>query len=168
MLVAKTPTNTLTEQGDMIWECQCDCGGTRNVNARVIMSNQIKSCGCKRKGAANTRYKGYQELTGRYLGNLKSGASLRNLEWNITPEFLYLLLGSQNYKCALSGRLIAFGNPTQTASLDRIDSTAGYTTSNVQWVHKDVNRMKMNFTEEYFISTCAEITANRRSLDTVH
>ena len=28
-------------------------------------------------------------------------------------------------------------------------SKLGYTENNVQWVHKDINRIKSNFTEEY-------------------
>jgi hypothetical protein len=44
-----------------------------------------------------------------------------------------------------------------TASLDRIDSSRGYTADNIQWVHKHVNLMKRSFNEEYFINTCKQI-----------
>lgn len=40
------------------------------------------------------------------------------------------------------------------ASLDRIDSKKDYTIDNVQWVHKDLNYMKQDFTEEEFINYC--------------
>ena len=69
-----------------------------------------------------------------------------------------------NRKCALSGIEIKFitsnseyCSKEQTASLDRIDSTKGYTLDNVQWVHKAVNNMKMNLTDQNFINWCSII-----------
>jgi hypothetical protein len=47
-----------------------------------------------------------------------------------------------------------------TASLDRIDSSKGYCEDNVQWVHKDINRMKNTFDQDYFISLCKLIAEN--------
>ena len=44
-----------------------------------------------------------------------------------------------------------------TASLDRIDQNKGYEIGNVQWVHKDVNLMKMYLDEKYFIGLCGKI-----------
>ena len=44
-----------------------------------------------------------------------------------------------------------------TASLDRIDSKKGYTIDNIQWVHKDVNKMKMDLQEEDFFRIVKEI-----------
>jgi hypothetical protein len=46
----------------------------------------------------------------------------------------------------------------QTASLDRIDSTKGYIKGNIQWVHKDVNKMKWNWNQSNFINWCKLIT----------
>ena len=48
----------------------------------------------------------------------------------------------------------------QTASLDRIDPTKGYIEGNIQWVHKDVNRMKMDFTETRFLELVNLIANN--------
>lgn len=47
-----------------------------------------------------------------------------------------------------------------TASLDRIDSTKGYVEENVQWVHKDVNFMKSNLTEQRFKELISKIYHN--------
>ena len=41
-----------------------------------------------------------------------------------------------------------------TASLDRIDSSLGYVKNNVQWVHKDINKMKQELNENYFKNLC--------------
>ena len=44
-----------------------------------------------------------------------------------------------------------------TASLDRIDNTKGYTQDNVQWVHKDINRIKSDLSQEYFLTLCKTV-----------
>jgi len=49
-----------------------------------------------------------------------------------------------------------------TASLDRIDSTKSYHKDNIQWVHKRVNRMKMNYTMEEFVDWCKKVAHHFR------
>ena len=94
--------------------------------------------------------------------NIQHGAKLRNLPVGITIEFAWNLYLAQRRKCALSGLLINFGSRwgEGSASLDRIDSKFGYVVGNVQWVHKDVNRMKMDLDQQHFLQLCAAITAN--------
>ena len=67
----------------------------------------------------------------------------------------------QQGKCALTGMVLRMrGRKSEeqkergTASLDRIDSTKGYVRGNVQWVHKDVNLMKNEFSEGYLLKMC--------------
>ena len=43
------------------------------------------------------------------------------------------------------------------AYLDRRDNTRGYEADNVQWVHRDINRMKSDFAEDYFRRLCAAV-----------
>ncbi len=45
----------------------------------------------------------------------------------------------------------------QTASLDRIDSSGNYTENNIQWVHKDINKMKNVFSMDQLIEYCKKI-----------
>ena len=45
-----------------------------------------------------------------------------------------------------------------TASLDRIDSSKGYIEGNIQWVHKDINRMKGDSSDNDFIKLCKIIS----------
>jgi len=75
----------------------------------------------------------------------------------------------QDKKCALSGVDIGFSKKTidkheTTASLDRIDSSKGYIIENIQWIHKEVNRMKMDMDETRFIRWCDMIAKNRREI----
>jgi len=80
--------------------------------------------------------------------------------FEITIEAVWDLFLAQNRKCALSGLPLKFGSGNKgNASLDRIDSTKGYTLGNVQWVDKDVNKMKMDLSQPYFIELCRRISA---------
>lgn len=116
----------------------------------------------KFRGENSPLYKGYKEISGKYLKNIKSCARSRKLEYLVSPEYLWELYIKQNRKCVFSGLEIQFGcgyiNPIETtASLDRIDSSKGYIEGNLQWVHKDINRMKWHFSDKNFIKYCCII-----------
>ena len=81
----------------------------------------------------------------------------------MTPEFLWNLYLQQNKHCALTRVPIVLDNKIKngnvdwsivTASVDRIDSSKGYIEGNVWWVHKDVNRLKNNYTLEELVNWC--------------
>lgn len=132
--------------------CKCDCGIQKPVRWSHISSGTIKSCGCIQKS-------GFKGIKGDFLYRIRNSAKKRQIDWNITNEYIWNLYLYQNKKCALSGICIDFTkycndsieNIEQTASLDRIDSNLGYVENNVQWVHKDVNIMKKNFNESIFL-----------------
>lgn len=124
-----------------------------------IFSNQIKSCGCLTDKSNTHLIKGTKEVPKTYFTRLQKGAIDRNLEFNIDINYISKLLIEQDFKCALTGLDIKLGYPARkkencTASLDRIDSSKGYIKNNVQWVHKDINWMKYNFSMDKFILYC--------------
>lgn len=115
------------------------------------------------------------ELTGSFYNATKQRAKYRNIEFNVSKEFLWNLFLEQNKKCALSGiplKLLTFNKWSDTgksrhydtsminASLDRIDSDKGYTEDNVQWIHKVVNIMKNTLAENDFIYFCKKVSNN--------
>lgn len=154
-----------------IWTCQCDCG--KRVKRRqdylvkcVSKTERILSCGCKHPartsiGSNSKTWRGCGDLSGEYFSQIKHGAKTRNLELSITIKDAWNLYLKQDSKCALTGRTIKISQSArreeQTASLDRIDSTKGYTIDNIQWIHKDINLMKNDFDQEYFIQCCKEV-----------
>lgn len=155
-------------RGNSLWLCQCDCGNTKEVNRTNLLRNSTKSCGCLFKESV---FKGYQEIGKNYWSRVIKNSRQTNKEFTISIEYAWDLFINQNRKCFISGLNIYFSGhgvghyikgTIQTASLDRIDSSKGYIEGNVQWVHKDINRMKQEFSEEYFIQMCELVTNNKK------
>ena len=145
-----------------LWLCKCECGIEKVIKEDSLKTGNTKSCGCsKRKtGKDNHCYKGYEKITGRFWSSIQQSAKVRNLDFNITIEYIWDLFNHQNGKCKISRSYIYFGSSKNTASLDRIDSKKGYIKGNVQWVHKIVNQMKWDSNQEEFIQWCKQIANN--------
>lgn len=147
-----------TSTGKSIWECWCSCGNKKLVRGSDL-HNGTSSCGCAVKpGQSHAGWKGYQEISGMAWSGIQVGAKSRGLIFELTIEQAWELFVAQDRKCALSGFDLSFSSTVKasdgTASLDRIDSSKGYTLDNVQWVHKRVNVMKMDLPDEEFVSWC--------------
>jgi len=120
----------------------------------------------------NSNWKGCGDLSGDHWRRIQQGASSRNLELNITIEDAWNVYLQQNGKCAISGVDIMlrgqeigisskYVHEKTTASLDRIDSSKGYTIDNIQWIHKDLNQMKSDRTMETFLYWIKTIYENK-------
>jgi len=124
---------------------KCSCGFESSLNKFSLLNSSQCCSSC-------ASFKGVGDLTGAYITEIKRRAEKRGLEFKITTQQLWDLINKQDFKCALTGEPITVNKNWRkydfTASLDRIDSTKGYTLDNVQWVHKTINRLKSNFTEE--------------------
>lgn len=150
--------------------CQCECNNTKICIKNRLTEGRNLSCGCMTKcGQLNLKRRGVGEMPGSVFSRAKKGAEIRNLEFSISKEYIYDLFIKQNRKCALSGLDIKFAEKIDknwykntTASLDRIDSNKGYIIGNVQWVHKDINQMKMEFEEKYFIQLCTQVYKQKK------
>lgn len=159
------------------WECICDCGKIKVLPQIYLTTGDTKSCGCLRKETTREKSKknknarklrkGTLNIKPQYFHSLKKHAFNRKLEFDITIEYIQSLLEQQNFKCAITGELLIMdrenvvknskNSKLNTASLDRINSGLGYLIGNVQWVHKEVNTMKWNFTMEKLVSWCKKI-----------
>lgn len=155
------------------WLCRCECGNEVIVRGYNLVTNNTKSCGCKRlrDRKQHALWSGHGDITGVIWRSYKRGATDRDLPFEISIEFGWDLYLKQNRCCALSGLDICFAasnakhsHGETTASLDRIDSDLGYTEDNVQWVHKDINKMKWDMPEERFLDFCEAITRHRRNV----
>ena len=148
------------------WLCKCDCGNEKEIAATHLIRGLVNSCGCDqfRIGERNNAWKGCGGISGAYFSSIKRHANKRKIQFNVNIEYLWNLFQEQKGKCALSGLDLTFPSKYKeryTASLDRIDSLKGYNEGNVQWILGDINWMKNNFNQEYFIDICKKIANNR-------
>jgi len=145
--------------------CVCECGKECIKRIDSVKSNRVMSCGCAViekgrfiRGPNNGAFKGVGLISGTKFYEIKRGAKRRNIKFNLSKKYLWELFISQNEKCALTNQQLWFGRnsfPHETnASLDRIDSSVGYIKGNVQWVHKDINKVKGSLNQKYFIELC--------------
>lgn len=155
---------------------KCSCGHEQSVRAYFLTTKRQTCCRkCSQRKAAykfesrrnfiDRSHDGIGNFTKTCYSYFKNNAYRRDIEWDnkLTLKVLWDLFIKQNKKCKLSGLDIDFTEnrvnsnvdfKNTTASLDRIDSKKPYTINNVQWVHKDINRMKWAFDEKYFIKLC--------------
>lgn len=149
------------------WICKCDCGKIKSVRGSHLQLGRTISCGCINRGKTSKKWKGYEEISGKFFYSIKRNAITRNIGFNITIKDLWDLYLKQNKKCALSNLPLNFpsivGSNDGTASLDRIDSSKSYILENSQWLHKDVNNLKWDFTQKEFINYCKIITENQKT-----
>lgn len=179
----------LTKDKKVMYHVKCNCGKEHYVRAYFLEKGRQKSCkSCaskinynntknsnKKNNFIKIKHEGIGNFTKTTYWYIKNCAKRRNIEWNeeLTIEYLWNLLQKQSSKCKLSGLPIELTESRKnnninfeemTASLDRIDSTKGYEINNVQWVHKDVNKMKNKFKEDYFFSLCEKIVKQKNQI----
>jgi len=143
-----------------ICKCKCSCGKEVDVIITRLINGVKKSCGCflRRRKKNSPIFTGHEDIYGEFWGHIKDGAKRRNIPFKITIKQAWGLFIKQNRKCALSGISIKFHSSSRVwdgnASLDRIDSSKDYSIDNVQWVHKDINWMKQDYSQKEFINYC--------------
>lgn len=112
-------------------------------------------------------FQDYKLISGTYWYGVVNGAKNRNIDFLITQDYVWKLFLKQDKKCALSGWEIEFSKDLSlnTVSIDRIDSSKGYTNENIQLVHPDINLLKFNWNEKYLYRMCEAILKNRPDLN---
>lgn len=138
--------------GHHLWLWECSSCGESSGPSTVSHLSRSKSCRkCRMVASNNPNWRGYESIPGRYLSQIAAGAARRGIEYSVTPEELWSLWLEQNCRCFYTSLPLAIGTD---ASVDRVDNAAGYVAGNVRWVHKDVNRMKSDFSEGRFMEIC--------------
>lgn len=158
----------------IFWNCQCICGRVVIKSNNYLRQWKHQSCGCRGKGYEIEDYGGIPK---EYWNSIMANATHREMEFSISIQYAWGIYQSQGGKCKYSGIPIVFdldfkhgarkGHPRQTASLDRKDSDIGYVEGNVQWVHKDINKMKNVFSEEYFLNLVSMIYNHQSANDAI-
>lgn len=156
-----------TTSGRIRWIFQCECGCKKSIQGRHVTHGKITSCGCDQHGSGkkSKSWKGYEDISGKYWNQLIRNAKERDLIFSLTLDKAWDIFLRQDKKCALTGTPISLQHP-KTASLDRIDSTKGYTENNVQWVHIEVNFLKTNLPESKLFYWCQKIIDHQNEKST--
>lgn len=155
---------------------ECDCGKIREFSIQNLISGHTKSCGCNRirRNENNPNYKGFRDISGDHWWTITYIAKKRNLTLEISIDEAWEIFEKQKGLCALTGKQITLVDSTRTkrdgsgshrtASLDRINSSLGYTKKNCQWVHKDINQIKSDLSEDWFKYLCKQISNNNKKI----
>lgn len=169
----------LTNDNKVKFKVKCSCGKEQTVRAYFLETGRQTTCkecisrknyniakeSGKKVGFIKPTHEGIGNFTKTTYSYIKNCAARRNIFWSeeLTIEYLWKLLQKQEFKCIYTGLPIQLTEKRKmsnvdfsdmTASLDRIDSSKEYTKDNIQWVHKNINFMKNNFTEEEFLNLC--------------
>jgi len=154
---------------DIKWNCQCECGNIC-IKTSTNLIFESKSCGCLKTlcGEKSKCWKGYKDISLTYFTSCIYNAQSRDIEFNVSIEYIWDVFISQDRRCKLSGVPLTFSTKKEkhTASLDRIDSTIGYVKGNIQWVHKIINRMKTDMPQEIFIDFAKKVYYNSKIIKT--
>jgi hypothetical protein len=150
------------EDGRWIKPC-LECGEMQDYLRKTYAEESLrlnKTCKkCSNRKTENSHRGMYNLIRISWFEKFKSSAALRGLVFDISIEDVWFLYTAQEGKCALSGLPIGWAEvgSIHTASIDRIDSSMGYIKENVQLLHKDVNFMKQQFDQRYFVEVCKAI-----------
>lgn len=132
-------------------DCRCKECKSRQRKKRLLANNTIKSP--------------YELLDHRYLC-LQDRAKRNGLSVDITKEYLHELWDKQKGRCAMSNIQMTYisncGRIPTNVSVDRIDSSKGYTKDNVQLVCMAINQMKSDLDVQTLLTFCRALIKNTR------
>ncbi len=137
----------------------------RDHYCKKCRSKDARNWALSHSGNMSLRQKKYKiSLNGilsRKVNNARSRARNKKLVCDITPKFIRELYDKQEGKCALTGFemtiLIGKGRQYRNISIDRIDSSSGYSKNNVQLVCFIANVMKYNLSQDKLVEYCSAI-----------
>jgi len=137
--------------------------------------NRSRSDGYQKWCKNCVRETAWEKIVNRMVRGAKHRAKKHGYEFDLTPSIVLEINENQKGLCALTGEVLNWGAyprseqaqrvcPTNRASLDRIDSSLGYTRSNVQLVTELANRIKGDSSLEELLKVCKAVVFHQRSL----
>jgi len=75
-LTAIKSTERRSENGSVIWNCECECGGHKDISASDLVGGRVKSCGCIRDELQTKLGNNLASITKEYS---VEGTNVRNL-----------------------------------------------------------------------------------------
>ena len=149
------------------WECLCDCGTVRLVEASHLVSGRQKSCGRGvHKHGVPLKPLGTAGFNG-VINNYKREAAARNYEWSLSDDQAGYLFKSACTYCGKPPSQVSspYKNRPRSSSvcdyiyngIDRVDNLRGYTVENSVPCCIRCNKAKSNLTLTDFRNWVAAI-----------
>ena len=117
---------------------------------------------CCNEGNKQSREKLNSTIEGRarvFLQNAKKSAAKRQHVFSLSIKNVVDCWQKQDKICAYSGRKMTLeAGHLNTVSIERIDSSIGYTPENTVLVCQAINRMKSDFSYEDFYDLCKDVS----------
>lgn len=134
----------LRKEGKIIDYIRPEISGTKN--------------GSNKTGSNSPLWKGCGALSASEFARIRNNAIIRNHKFELSIEDVWNLYIKQDKKCNYTGLELNWNigsgnssiNEPGNASLDQIVSGKGYIKGNIQILHKDINKMKHDLTQEEF------------------
>lgn len=137
-----------------IAECVCVCGNTKDVATRYLQRG-TSSCGCKVNRDYSSKPKG-EAVFNRLVQSYKTNAKSKGLEFSLTNEQCRVLFDGVCYFCGKPpSKVLTSRNGKDSitySSIDRCDSSLGYTADNVSSCCTECNYLKGNKSNEEFLN----------------
>jgi hypothetical protein len=116
---------------------------------------------CCADGTVKSRIKQNSTIEGRarvFLLNAKRGALKRKQDFSLEIKDIVDCWNEQSQICAYSGRqMTLLASQLNTVSIERINSSIGYTKDNTILVCQAINRMKSDFEFDDFYNFCRDV-----------
>lgn len=154
------------------YKCLCECGNTAIVVGSSLRSKSTRSCGCLRSEILSKPpgEAAWNKLFTAY----KRDAFRRNLLFNLTLSDLKFFVVQDCYYCGASPikwnpyksegkkdlRKAAIERATiEVNGIDRLDNNLGYTLQNCRPCCTICNKMKLYYSEKFFLNHVSKISA---------
>lgn len=163
------PRHSFTDVDFSLLELECrrcrvskpatDFSFKKNVKSRFNRNYICKECQVVDRAERYSNLRDdLQDYLKRIIRSAKMRASKSGIEFSLTYEQIQLMYNTQQGKCSMSGTAMTHHSSQErmesNISIDRIDSSRGYTPDNVQLVSWRCNVIKGNMNNKELLRMC--------------